>query len=101
MDEPLGAMTGAPVRAKPKPASAQRQGNAPLEPRRKQSVGEHWPQPLLQRDARKRADNSVDLISVADHDEQRNRLRDAAEPRAPRHPISRSRARLDASPPRR
>ena len=68
-------MTGAPVRAQPKPAGTQRQGNAQLEPHRKQSVGEHWPQPLLQRDARKRADNSIDLLAVADHDEQRDRLR--------------------------
>ena len=43
------------------------------------SGGEHWPQPLLQRSARKRADNSVDLLSVADHDQQRDRLR--AKPR--------------------
>ena len=32
------------------------------------SGGEHRPQPLLQRSARKRADNSVDLLPVPDHD---------------------------------
>jgi hypothetical protein len=32
------------------------------------SGGEHWPQPLLQRSTRKRADNSVDLLPVPDHD---------------------------------
>ena len=40
---------------------------------------EHWVQPLLQRSARKRAYNSVDLLPVADHDQQRDRLR--AKPR--------------------
>jgi hypothetical protein len=40
-----------------------------------QSGGKQWPQPLLQRSARKRADNSVDLSPVPDHDEQRDRPR--------------------------
>jgi hypothetical protein len=40
-----------------------------------QSGGKHWPQSLLQRSARKRADNSVDLLPILDHDEQRDRLR--------------------------
>ena len=40
-----------------------------------QSGGKHWPQSLLQRSARKRADNSVDLLPIPDHDEQRDRLR--------------------------
>jgi hypothetical protein len=43
--------------------------------RRKNSGGEHRPQPLLQSGARHRADNSVDLFPVLDHDEQRDRLR--------------------------
>ena len=43
------------------------------------SGGEHWVQPLLQRSARKRADDSVDLLTVPDHDQQRDRLR--AKPR--------------------
>jgi len=43
------------------------------------SGGEQWPQPLLQRRARKRADNPVDLLPVPDHNEQRDRLR--AKPR--------------------
>jgi hypothetical protein len=33
-----------------------------------QSGGEHWPQSLFQRSARKRANNSVDLSPVSDHD---------------------------------
>jgi hypothetical protein len=33
-----------------------------------QSGGEHWPQSPFQRSARKRADNSVDLSPVSDHD---------------------------------
>jgi hypothetical protein len=55
-------------------------GDAPLaEGRAWISGGEQWPQPLLQRSARKRADDSVDLLTVPDHDEQRDRLR--AKPR--------------------
>ena len=44
-----------------------------------QSGGKHWPQSLLQRSARKRADNSVELLPVPDDNEQRDRLR--AKPR--------------------
>jgi hypothetical protein len=33
-----------------------------------QSGGKHWPQSLLQRSARKRADNSVELSPVSDHE---------------------------------
>ena len=50
----------APGRATPRHCSARA--------RRKKSVGEHWPQPLLQSSARQRADNSVDLLPVPDHD---------------------------------
>ena len=42
---------------------------------RKNSGDERWPQPLLQSGARKRADDSVDLLAVPDHNEQRDRLR--------------------------
>ena len=34
----------------------------------KHSGSEHRPQPLLQRSARKRADNPVDLLPVPNHD---------------------------------
>ena len=38
-------------------------------------MGEHWPQALLQSGARQCTHNSVDLVPVPDHDEQRDRLR--------------------------
>ncbi len=53
-------------------------GDTPLRGRSspaQRSRREHWPQPLLQRSARKRADHPIDLLPVPDHDQQRDRLR--------------------------
>ena len=65
-------------RFEPHPCLERRPVRGSVEPG-SNSGGEHRPQPLLQPSARKRADNSVDLLPVPDHDQQRDRLR--AKPR--------------------